>query len=719
MMRSVVAIFAIAFGTQAGSSVDVRPTQSMEAEDTTACLLQVGLKVEDSELDHSVPPIPISQPRANGESADSMLSVPGGSIAPPVLLSVKHLFQGYNAFYGNPFSTSETDEGFVKNAGKPIFETRYQRREVIGDGQELVPDGLRFSPVRSSGSCAEISVISGAGPRAQLDAMNAFVAEAEGGREPGWFTASTDFRSFEDMERRGLRRVVVISQCVALNVSIDVFGEDLQLSAAFLERARSLPDNYKASDYFSFFDEFGTHVLSAASLGALTGISAFLDEAQYLQLKVKEGGLGSKGALENLMSDGKVGSRFIQRGEEALDPMGTAGAAMELSLGSKWSQAASLAPETVSLRLKSICGILGRADVAVPAIRVSHCERAARAQEYCMRHVMPREGLNPWTCVHEDSAGAGSECVWDSDCDSHSTCEGRSCKHHNALAMAFNLMRQNGQDTPDDSMSMAPPLTQFKSKSFSYLLNLLLVIPWGLMGIPLGIIWYQLKSLKDEKDTIWTAEEESMRIVEISSIGISGVALLRRPSDRRWAIRCTFLSFIFQMAFLYFIIVYDFASLNTEFVIFVRTPALLFCSLFLNALSCCSIMICGAKTWQTEAPEGYETIHIILVSLDAFIIPSVCIIAGTLFLCTSIGITSLIFSSTSMGFVVNFNRQFAALLSWSLANHGGRAFRPTEVFIKDDVDSMTYAMRSLIFSFAVATVTVLVGMIWVGTIKAA
>lgn len=330
-----------------------------------------------------------------------------------------------------------------------------------------------------------------------------------------------------------------------------------------------------------------------------------------------------------------------------------------------------------------------------------------------MRHVMPREGLNPETCVKNTSAGTNQECLWDSDCGSGAICQGQSCHHYSEF-----MSKPRSGNSSDTNFKT---LVQFEQAQFSWFLNIGIFIPWGLLAIPLSIISVRLAEVENEKDKIYTAEDENLRHTDISLIGISGVALLRRPSDRRWAIRCAFVSLLLQVAFLYFIVVYDFAFLFTKgqaHAVFIRTPVLLFCGVLVNALSCCSIMISGSKMWHTAAPEGYQDIHHILVALDSFIIPAVCIVAGTLYLCTASGIMSLVFSSTALQFVVSFNARFAGLLSWSLSVHGGRAFKPTEVLIKDDVDSMSYAQRSLIFSFSWALLTVIIGSTMVGVLEA-
>jgi hypothetical protein len=281
----------------------------------------------------------------------------------------------------------------------------------------------------------------------------------------------------------------------------------------------------------------------------------------------------------------------------------------------------------------------------------------------------------------------------------------------------MNAVGKGVADAENETVTGTGLETITNVQEFKWFLNILLLVPWALLSIPVAWIWFELRKLADEKDMIWTAEDENLRTVEISQLGISAVALLRRPSDRRWAIRMGFISFFMQVAFIYFIVLFDIASLSGNHfkAIFAKTPLLVFCALVINTLSACTVMISGAKALRTTAPEGYGKIHRMLVVMDKFVMPSVCMIAGTLFLCTSTGINSLIFRSTSMGFVLNFNERFASLLSWSLSAHGGRAFRPTEVQIKDDVDSMSYAWRSLVFSFATALVLMIFGIIWVAS----
>merc|ERR1719197_192659 len=92
--------------------------------------------------------------------------------------------------------------------------------------------------------------------------------------------------------------------------------------------------------------------------------------------------------------------------------------------------------------------------------------------------------------------------------------------------------------------------------------------------------------------------------------------------------------------------------------------------------------------------------HRALVLLDSFCIPLVCGVVGSLYICTSRGISTLVFKSTSMAFICNINAQIAGLMSWSLSGHGGRAFQPANVSIKDSENSTQLAN----YSFATAAV---------------
>merc|ERR1719199_246803 len=104
--------------------------------------------------------------------------------------------------------------------------------------------------------------------------------------------------------------------------------------------------------------------------------------------------------------------------------------------------------------------------------------------------------------------------------------------------------------------------------------------------------------------------------------------------------------------------------------------------------------------------------HEALVVLDSFVIPLVCSMLGSLYICTSRGISLLVFKSTSMAFICNINAQIAGLMSWSLSGHGGRAFQPANVSIKDSENSTLLANYSFIASIVVALVTLPIALLF-------
>lgn len=238
------------------------------------------------------------------------------------------------------------------------------------------------------------------------------------------------------------------------------------------------------------------------------------------------------------------------------------------------------------------------------------------------------------------------------------------------------------------------------------LINTLILIPCLGVGGPLFWIWYHLEP--DGKDVIFMAMDADLREVDISRVGASGVALLRRQCDRHEGIRFALTGIMLQTIFLYFIAVSCILRVNEQSTLGSTskpTPViLLFCSLFCNTMVCCSSVILGMKCLETNAPEGYQQLHKILVLLDSFVIPGMCTIVGGWYLCTSNGISSLVFDATAMGFIISINKQIAGLMSWSLSGHGGRAFQPAAVSIKDSQNSTQHAQYSFIASVVVATV---------------
>jgi hypothetical protein len=239
--------------------------------------------------------------------------------------------------------------------------------------------------------------------------------------------------------------------------------------------------------------------------------------------------------------------------------------------------------------------------------------------------------------------------------------------------------------------------------------NNLVIIPVLIVGSPLFYIWYKLEPV-GKVDEIFTAIDSDLREVEIRAVGASGVALLRRQCDRHTGIMFAFTGIMLQTMFLYFIAVFCCQRIYHEAVredTGSPTPiALLWCSVFCNTMTCSSSLILGLKCLATPAPDGYQKLHRALVIMDSFVIPSVSAVVGALYLCTSAGISSLVFSSTSMAFICSINMQIAGLMSWSLSGHGGRAFQPANVSIKDSENSTQYAHYSFIAS-AVAALAVL------------
>eukprot|EP00928_Gymnodinium_smaydae_P084093 TRINITY_DN67347_c0_g1_i1.p1 TRINITY_DN67347_c0_g1~~TRINITY_DN67347_c0_g1_i1.p1 ORF type:complete len:430 (-),score=45.57 TRINITY_DN67347_c0_g1_i1:28-1317(-) len=245
-------------------------------------------------------------------------------------------------------------------------------------------------------------------------------------------------------------------------------------------------------------------------------------------------------------------------------------------------------------------------------------------------------------------------------------------------------------------------------------INACFLIPCLSIGGPLFWIWYHLEP-SEKPDVIFTATDSDLREVQIREIGASGVALLRRQPDRHTGIMFAFTGIMLQTVFLYFIAVSCVLRLNAQF-----TPGdnakptpliLLFCSLFCNTMVCCSSYIVGLKCLATKAPDGYEHLHQVLVLLDSFVIPGMCTIVGDLYLCTSDGISSLVFNATAMGFIISMNMQIAGLMSWSLAGHGGRAFQPGNVSIKDQQNSSAQARYSFVASLVVASVIMPIGLL--------
>lgn len=308
--------------------------------------------------------------------------------------------------------------------------------------------------------------------------------------------------------------------------------------------------------------------------------------------------------------------------------------------------------------------------------------------------------------------GIEISCLLDTDCAPNALCIKHACRKRDVVLQTEDNDHPEVRAVDNATTKHTSSHTLFTrghvlSDAFSAdwsWTSVLVFLPCVLIGSPLIWAWWQLEVIKHEgsnTDEIWTAHDDDLREIDILEIGASGVALLRRHSDRQFGILLSFVGIMLQIVFLYFIAVYSIqgaGKLGER-----KTPLpLMFCSLFCNSMTCCASFITGMKTWDTSAPLGYEVLHRALVLLDSFIIPSIAVVVGSMYLCTSRTISALVFSATSMAFVCRINMQIAGLMSWSLSAHGGRAFQPAKVCIKDSVNTMQYAYYSLIGSALIA-----------------
>lgn len=290
-------------------------------------------------------------------------------------------------------------------------------------------------------------------------------------------------------------------------------------------------------------------------------------------------------------------------------------------------------------------------------------------------------------------------CISGNDCATGLVCSNHSCRSRDSMLSNAENERLNRQSSSHKLHTIRQALSRVLSVKLS-LTSKLVMIPCVLIGGPLIWAWYKLDEI-EHKDEIWTAQDADLREIDISGVGASGVALLRRHSDRKFGISLSIVGIMLQIVFLYYIAVFSFqhAWQPAEH----KSPLpLIFCSMFCNSMACCASFIQGLKAWGTSAPIGFESIHRALVMLDSFIIPAISIMVSSIYLCTSESISSLVFSATAMVFVCCINMQIAGLMSWSLSGHGGRAFQPARVCIKDSVNTMQYAYYSLIGSALIA-----------------
>jgi len=188
--------------------------------------------------------------------------------------NIDYVLYGYNVLFGNPLATGgTTDPGFASQ----IFKADYTGGLTSGDKRFLIPNGI--SVMSCDGNCElEFTSTEISGTKSYTDRLGV-KAEVGGGAWGAKFSASADYQHVEKTSKGGCTLYTHSEiQCCKYRATIAQYSSP-ELTEDFKIALDELPllfdnktDNNKSKmKYLHFFDEFGTHFVKKAHLGAMYG----------------------------------------------------------------------------------------------------------------------------------------------------------------------------------------------------------------------------------------------------------------------------------------------------------------------------------------------------------------------------------------------------------------------------------------------------------------
>lgn len=216
-------------------------------------------------------PSPTSPPT---NKPDRTSPLPGAPPTFPVI--AEFLYSGYDLLNGNPNPTGATgDPGFQQ----PIFTATYNREATTADNRYSIPDGMFVNQCNNCDLTYSSKVMSSLEEYHDKLSVSVKVSGGGGiGPFKGSFSASTDFETTKDQLFTSSSSVVH-SEATCCVYNSGLLTSDLpKFSQNFLNALKALPNEFDQDAYGKFFNAFGTHFVTQASMGAVFGEQSFLSE---------------------------------------------------------------------------------------------------------------------------------------------------------------------------------------------------------------------------------------------------------------------------------------------------------------------------------------------------------------------------------------------------------------------------------------------------------
>merc|ERR1712061_38676 len=190
-----------------------------------------------------------------------------GSGEAVVMNNIGYLFKGYDIMRGNPLPVV----GLSQDPGyrQPIFEATYKSGSKTADERYLQPDGTTITDC--SGTCSlsfQTDEISGS--KSYQDSLSSKASFTLGASFfPAKFSASADYKKVQSTTSSG-SNLYTQSSASCCSYKAQILGYNSPpLSKNFLTAVESLTDEYNENVYQKLIENFGTHYITEAQMGAL------------------------------------------------------------------------------------------------------------------------------------------------------------------------------------------------------------------------------------------------------------------------------------------------------------------------------------------------------------------------------------------------------------------------------------------------------------------
>jgi len=194
--------------------------------------------------------------------------------------NIGYVLSGYDIYKGNPIRKGKPDPGFRY----PIFRAVYEEGNLTPDNRFKEPNGMSIQSC--DGTCVldfKSSLISGS--KSYRKELSNKVSVSFGIPIIASFSASTEFRQVEEKSSEQSTFYTMSEvQCCAYWACLEDYHIP-KFDDNFMRGLDTLPVEYDEYKYSKFVENFGTHYIMEAEMGALYGQQSTISKESWYKMK--------------------------------------------------------------------------------------------------------------------------------------------------------------------------------------------------------------------------------------------------------------------------------------------------------------------------------------------------------------------------------------------------------------------------------------------------